>query len=63
MATIIPFDANHKCRKVTHRPSRKLSIFERIAKLYKENSTNIICGSLMYTNAYNHSLYCTLYEG
>jgi hypothetical protein len=63
MAKIIPFDANRKCSKATRRSSRKLSIVERIVNLYKNNSTNIVCGSLMYNNAYNHRLYCALYEG
>jgi hypothetical protein len=36
MAEIIPFDPNHKCRKVNRKASSDLSLFERIANWYKK---------------------------
>jgi hypothetical protein len=73
MATIIPFDAHHArrgqfsrsntTRRSTRRHNRKLSIWEKLLRFYKKNSINIACGSLMFTNAYNHRLYCALNEG
>jgi hypothetical protein len=78
MGKIIPFDANRaRCghafhnnvsrkrsnRKRTRRPSHRTSIFTKLFNFYKNHSTNVICGSLMFTNAYNDKLYCALSEG
>jgi hypothetical protein len=78
MGIIIPFDANRaRCghsmhnnvsrrrasRKHNRKSNHRTSIFTKLFNFYKNHSVNVICGSLMFTNAYNDKLYCALSEG